>query len=1047
MTIPIAPPPLPASELRSWPRRFATGVRHPVRWLTETCGGAAVYPLLILFGLNMCDELDRSAFAILLPNIRDDLGVSNTVILSVVAFSGAAALLLTVPIAALADRHNRVRLALLGAAVWAVFSFGTGMAPFVWTLLLVRSGAAIGQGVVFPTHNSLLADYYEPNVRPRVFSFHAAANAIGIVAGTLLGAGLAQLGGWRTPFIVFAIPTAVLVLLGWRMREPVRGRFERMAMGATDEQANIVEPPPSYAEASRMVWKIPTLRRIFLALPFLGASLIGFGALASVQYNETFGLDEVERAFVAVPIAVVQLLGISYGARLATRMFLRGPSHVFKLLAWAGVVSAFGASLFAVAPVLGLAVAANAVIAASLSIVGPGILSSLALAVPPRARSVGFSIGALFILPGLAVIPLIGWIGDNIGVRWGMLLLTPVFLVGAFVISSVSRLIDADIAQVWSNAAVRAELLFERRQGRQKLMLVRHLDVAYGDVQVLFDVDFEIDEGEIVALLGTNGAGKSTLLKAIAGVVEADRGAVVFDGRDITHAPPDEIAALGIAQVPGGQGIFGSLTVADNLRVAGWLERRDRAAHQEQVDRVFERFPILLDRLDEPAADLSGGQQQMLALSMAFLSRPRLLVIDELSIGLAPIVVDQLLDIVRDMRDQGTTVIIVEQSVNVALEIAETAYFMEKGEIRFRGPTADLLARPDILRSVFLQGASRGLGAAGSNGSRATPPIAAATGVVGDEPSFERAGVDEVVVRGNGADVGHDGEGRGREPSGGPDAMADGRSGAGAVPALAVSHLTVRFGGIRAVDDVSFELAQGEVLGIIGPNGAGKTTLFDLVSGFTQGSTGRVELGGVDVTGRRPDGRARLGLGRSFQDARLFPSLTVEDAIAVAFERWVDIRDPLNAVFRLPAYADSETEVRAEVDRLIDLMGIDSFRTKFVSELSTGSRRIVDLACTLAHRPSVILLDEPSSGIAQREAEALGPLVVRIRETLDASVLIIEHDMALITSIADRLLALDRGRLIAAGPPAEVLAHPAVVASYLGTGAPDLTPSTSSAGS
>ena len=1016
MTIPFVPTPPPSTTGgRAWPFRFAAGMRHPVRWLTETCGGAAVYPLLILFGLNMCDELDRSAFAVLLPNIRDDLGVSNTVILTVVALSGAAALLLTVPIAAMADRHNRVHLALLGACVWAVFSFGTGLATYVWVLVLVRSGAAIGQGVVFPTHNGLLSDYYEPNVRPRVFSFHAAANSIGIVAGTLLGAGLAQLGSWRTPFIVFAIPTAVLVVLGRKMKEPPRGRFERMAMGATADQANVVETPPSYAEASRMVWKIATLRRIFCALPFLGASLIGFGALASIQFEETFGLDEVERALINVPIAIVQLAGITYGARLATRFFLRGPSHVFKLLAWAGMVASAGAAAFAVAPNLPLAVVAAASISASLSVVGPGILSSLALAVPPRARSVGFSIGALFILPGLAVIPFVGWIGDNIGLRWGMLLLTPVFLVGSLVIASVGKLIDDDIAQVWTNAAVRAELLYERRQGRQKLMMVRRLDVAYGDVQVLFGVDFEIDEGQIVALLGTNGAGKTTLLRAIAGVVEADKGAVVFDGRDITHAPPDEIAALGIAQVPGGQGVFGSLTVADNLRVAGWLQRRDRAGHLEQIERVFERFPILRDRYDEPAANLSGGQQQMLALSMAFLARPRMLVIDELSIGLAPVVVDQLLDIVRDMRDDGTSVILVEQSVNVALSIAETAYFMEKGEIRFHGPTADLLARPDILRSVFLEGASKGMA---RNGARA--------GSGTDEPV-------PVPVPATTAAVGN---GAGRTPG----------DRHGAAAPLAVTSLTAQFGGIRAVDDVTFELAAGEVLGIIGPNGAGKTTVFDLISGYTPGG-GFVALRGFDVTGRSPDARARLGLGRSFQDARLFPSLTVEDAIAVALDQWVEVRDPLNSVFRLPAYADSEAVVRDEVDRLIDLMSIDSFRTKFVHELSTGSRRIVDLACTLAHRPSVIMLDEPSSGIAQREAEALGPLLLRIRETLDASLLIIEHDMTLITSVADRLLALDRGRLVAAGPPAEVLAHPDVVASYLGTGSQAITRSNAATGS
>ena len=147
-------------------------------------------------------------------------------------------------------------------------------------------------------------------------------------------------------------------------------------------------------------------------------------------------------------------------------------------------------------------------------------------------------------------------------------------------------------------AAARSEVLYERRQGRVKLLLVRGLKVYYGNVQVLFDVDFEIDEGEIVALLGTNGAGKSTLLKAICGVVEADKGAVIFDGRDITHCPPNEIAAFGITQVPGGQGVFPSLTVRENLRVAGWLDGARPAAGQGAASaEVLELFPVLRSRL------------------------------------------------------------------------------------------------------------------------------------------------------------------------------------------------------------------------------------------------------------------------------------------------------------------------------------------------------------------------------------------------------------------------------------------------------------------
>jgi branched-chain amino acid transport system ATP-binding protein len=231
------------------------------------------------------------------------------------------------------------------------------------------------------------------------------------------------------------------------------------------------------------------------------------------------------------------------------------------------------------------------------------------------------------------------------------------------------------------------------------------------------------------------------------------------------------------------------------------------------------------------------------------------------------------------------------------------------------------------------------------------------------------------------------------------------------------------------VSEVSFDVAPGEVLGLIGPNGAGKTTLLDLVSGFLRADTGRVVLGGVDVTELPPHRRAAAGLGRSFQDSRLFPSLTVEDTLLVALERWLDVRDPFNAALRMPVFIDSEVAARPRVD---DLLGLEAFRSKFIGELSTGSRRVVDLGCVLAHGPSVVLLDEPSSGIAQREAEALGPLLLRIRDALQASIVVIEHDMNLISSVSDRLLALDQGQFVTEGPPAEVLAHPDVITSYLG---------------
>ena len=455
-----------------------------------------------------------------------------------------------------------------------------------------------------------------------------------------------------------------------------------------------------------------------------------------------------------------------------------------------------------------------------------------------------------------------------------------------------------------------------------------------------------------------------------------------FGGRDITHADANQTAKLGIVQVPGGRAVFPTLTVAEHLRAAGWLYRDDPAYLEQANEEVLTIFPRLRERIDQMAGNLSGGEQQMLGLAMAFIAKPRLLMIDELSLGLAPTIVEQLLEIVRTIRDRGTAIILVEQSINVALTVAERAYFLEKGEVRFSGQTAELLGRDDIVRSVFLEGA------------------AVATG-----------------------------QKRKAEPA---EAPANGDDFATAPISLAVTGLTKRFGGIRAVDDCDLVLHEGEILGLIGPNGAGKTTIFDLVSGFLEPDGGRIVLGDADITAMAPDRRAWLGLGRSFQDARLVPSLTVAENIAVGLERHLEVRDHVASAMGLPGILRLEEDVAWTVADLVELMNLGAYRDKFVRELSTGTRRIVDLAMAIAHDPGVLLLDEPSSGIAQREAEALGPLLLRIRREAGCALLVIEHDMPLITSVSNRIVALELGHPIAEGRPEDVVRDQRVVASYLG---------------
>jgi ABC-type branched-subunit amino acid transport system ATPase component len=251
-------------------------------------------------------------------------------------------------------------------------------------------------------------------------------------------------------------------------------------------------------------------------------------------------------------------------------------------------------------------------------------------------------------------------------------------------------------------------------------------------------------------------------------------------------------------------------------------------------------------------------------------------------------------------------------------------------------------------------------------------------------------------------------------------------------PILEVKDLRKIYGGVTAVDGVSFELREGEALGLIGPNGSGKTTTFDLISGYQLPTSGTVVFDGVDITNLGPEQRAQRKLVRRFQDARLFPSLTVFETILVALEQRLEVRSTFLHAAGLPGARKSERRARVRAERLIELLDLGTYRDKFVKELSTGLRRIVDLACVLASEPKLLLLDEPSSGIAQAEAEGLGPLLRRIRFETGCSLLIIEHDMPLISAVADELLALERGAVVLRGAPNVVLNDERVIESYLG---------------
>jgi ABC-type branched-subunit amino acid transport system ATPase component len=249
--------------------------------------------------------------------------------------------------------------------------------------------------------------------------------------------------------------------------------------------------------------------------------------------------------------------------------------------------------------------------------------------------------------------------------------------------------------------------------------------------------------------------------------------------------------------------------------------------------------------------------------------------------------------------------------------------------------------------------------------------------------------------------------------------------------ALVVTDLSLSFGGVKALDGASITVKPGEIVGLIGPNGAGKTTLINAVSGM-QSARGHVELFGVDVSDLPPDMRWMHGLGRSFQDALLFPGLTVREVIQVAL-RSNDRYGFVAALLRFPWMVRAQVNLEKAADDIIDRFGLRPFANTLVGDLSTGTRRICDLAAQVAGRPRVLLLDEPTAGVAQRETEAFPPLLRRIRDEMGCAILIVEHDMPMLMELCDRIYAMELGRVIADGTPQEVRNAPEVIASYLGT--------------
>jgi branched-chain amino acid transport system ATP-binding protein len=232
------------------------------------------------------------------------------------------------------------------------------------------------------------------------------------------------------------------------------------------------------------------------------------------------------------------------------------------------------------------------------------------------------------------------------------------------------------------------------------MLVVENLFVNYGVIKALKDISCRVEQGEVVALIGANGAGKTTILNAVSGIVPSLSGRITFQGREITGAPPHLIVRQGISQVPEGRRVFANMTVLENLEMGAYT-RDDSKAVKEEIDQVFRRFPRLHERKNQLAKTLSGGEQQMLAIGRALMSRPKLLLLDEPSMGLAPMLVEQIFSIIQEINASGTTIMLVEQNANMALSIAHRAYVLETGEVVLSGDAKELARNPEVRRAYL----------------------------------------------------------------------------------------------------------------------------------------------------------------------------------------------------------------------------------------------------------------------------------------------------------------------------------------------------------
>ncbi|HVV75412.1 MAG TPA: MFS transporter [Mycobacteriales bacterium] len=682
----------------------------PLRPLLKS-HGVGLYPMIALGVLGFVDLFQGNALTVVAPDMSSTLGLSFGLIGFARAMGYLAFALAPLPMAALAQRQGRrVMLCLVTAIGWSLVTLFTGFVTSLLALVVVLVADGLSTGSVQALHPPLLADIYPPQARVRVLGSYRAITVLGQIVAPLL---VSLLTGplhltWRGVFLVLGLISVASSLSALGVRDPGPGRFDTERLHAA-VPASDAAPQLGFFEIIRRLLLIPTIQRICTGVLAFGVIAIPFTTFMSTFFVERWHLGSAARGLVVSLAYGVAIVGLLIYSKLAENTFITNPAKVVAQIGYAIMAIGIFIALAAIMPSLIAMVALFSLAITAFVLTLPGVNAVVLSVVDARYRPHASAlVGIALAIGSILGVLLLSGVYSAYGSTGTMVSLLLPGLAGGLIVRSARRLVDADIDAMVDTILEEQDLAALHESGRRPAQLTaRGLNFSYGKLQVLFDVDFTVDEGEMVALLGTNGAGKSTLLKVISGIGLPSAGTVRLDGNDITYLDAERRVRLGITQIPGGRAVFRRMTVVENLRGYGYTLGADKKRVDEAIDRCLSVFPRLDERKGSLGATLSGGEQQMLGLCKALILEPKILLIDELSLGLAPVVVGQLLDLVREINATGTSVVLVEQSVNIALSLVDHAYFMEKGQIRFDGAAADLLGRDDLLRAVFLDGATK----------------------------------------------------------------------------------------------------------------------------------------------------------------------------------------------------------------------------------------------------------------------------------------------------------------------------------------------------